>query len=226
MPGNEVAAASVAAPELNFRVAGASAVEYAAAPTVSFDLRIESDAQATIRALSLNVQIRIAATRRSYDAASRERLAEVFGVAEQWGRGLRSLLWAQVAVNVPPFTGSTRVDLAVPCTYDFEVASAKYLSGVREGEVPLEFLFSGTLFYGGEAGLQTARVSWEKEAAYAFPVALWREAMERHFPNSAWIRVESAVFDRLSAFKAAGAFPTWEGALEALLGTAGKSEAG
>jgi SAM-dependent methyltransferase len=39
------------------------------------------------------------------------------------------MLWTMASAQVPPFTGATRVDLTVPCTYDFEVASAKRFPG-------------------------------------------------------------------------------------------------
>ena len=47
------------------------------------------------------------------------------------------------------FTGDVEFDLPVPCTYDFEVAAAKYLHALRDGEVPLRVLFSGTVFTRG-----------------------------------------------------------------------------
>jgi Family of unknown function (DUF6084) len=119
---------------------------------------------------------------------------------------------------VPPFSGATTVELPVPCTYDFEVASAKYLHAVADGEVPLEFLFSGTLFYAGAGGaLQTARISWESEAAFRMPVEVWKEAVERAFPGTAWLRVHRDVFDRLAAYRARRTLPTWDGVLEELL---------
>ena len=109
---------------------------------------------------------------------------------------------------------------AVPCTYDLEVVASKYFYALEDGEVPLEFLFSGTVFYAGEGGrLQIARISWEKEAEYRMPVRLWKEMMERYFPNSAWIRLRKDAFDQLYDYKVRMALPTWEAAVEALLRT-------
>ncbi len=131
---------------------------------------------------------------------------------------MRSLLWTHTTLQVPPFSESTVVDMPVACTYDFEVVAAKYLHALEEGEVPLEFLFSGTVFYAGEGGwLQTARISWEKEAEFRLPVRLWKETMEHYFPNSAWIRLRKDAFDRLYDYKARRGLPTWEAAVEALL---------
>jgi Family of unknown function (DUF6084) len=205
-----------ATPRLGFTVDSAEAVRHTAAPTVSFRVRVDSDLP--VRSLSLTAQIRIETTRRAYDPIDEERLVELFGERSRWGQTLRSLLWTHAAVVVPPFTGSTTVDLPVACTYDFEVASAKYFHALGDGEVPLAFLFSGTVFYSGENGLlRTALISWDHEAEYRMPISVWKGAIENHFPGSAWIRVRRDVFDRLYAFKAQRSHLTWEAALEDLL---------
>ena len=203
-------------PELQFAVDDAQPVRYAAAPTVGFTLRVSSDRP--VRSLALNVQIRIAPARRRYSDRDRERLVELFGPPERWGETLRTFRWDQQTTLVPPFETTTSVELMVPCTYDLELASAKYFYALDDGEVPLEFLFSGTSFFTGERGaLQTAQIPWEAEAAYRMPARVWREAMELHFPGSAWLRVRGDVFDRLVAYKARRALPTWEAAVTDLL---------
>jgi Family of unknown function (DUF6084) len=101
--------------------------------------------------------------------------------------------------------------------------SAKYFSALEDGVVPLTFLFSGTIFYKDEAGnLQIGQVSWSKEAAYRLPVALWKEVMDTHFPNSAWIRLPKDVFDQLYQYKIAHGLITWEDALVRLLRASGE----
>lgn len=206
-----------AAPELAFSVEGAEAVESAVVPTLRFLLRIECG-DADVRSLALNVQLRIDAPHRSYDAGERERLADLFGDESQWRAGLRSLLWTHVAVTVPPFRGSTVADLTVPLTFDFEVVAAKYLSALADGVVPLDFLFSGTLFYAaGDGRLQAARVSWHCDARYRLPVATWRTAVDGAFPNAAWLRIDREVFEQLRAYRTASALPSWEAALGRLL---------
>jgi hypothetical protein len=112
---------------------------------------------------------------------------------------------------VPQFSGSSIIDLPVPCSYDFEVASTKYFNALEDGAIPLAFLFSGTIFYENEEGnVQIAQISWSKEASYRLPVALWQEMIARYYPNSAWIRLHKDVFDRLYQYKAAHAVPTWD----------------
>jgi hypothetical protein len=203
-------------PQLGFAVEGAEAVRYAAAPTLAFALRVESDRP--VRSLSLNVQIRIVPTRRSYDAADEDGLVELFGTPDRWGDTLRGFLWTNATLLVPPFERSTVAELSVACTYDLEVAATKYFHALRDGEVPLELLFSGTVFYLGDEGqLRTSKVPWECEAQFRLPVAVWKEAIAHRFPGTAWLRLQQDVFDRLAAYKAHGTHPTWEAAIADLL---------
>jgi hypothetical protein len=209
-------AATAAAPELTFSVADGGVLDHAAVPTLRFALRVESTGQ--VRSLSLNVQLRIAATRRGYSDAEEEGLRELFGSPEQWGRSLHSLHWTNLAVHVPAFSGSTVVELPVTCTYDLEVSASKYLNALEEGEVPLEFLFGGTLFYAGPDGrLQVRPIAWSEETEYRLPASVWREMMDRHFPGSAWLRLGRDSFDRLHAYRARHAHLTWDDAVDALL---------
>jgi hypothetical protein len=205
-------------PNLDFAVEGAEVLEYAAVPSLLFKLRIENLEEEPIRSVALNTQIRISATQRHYEAGEQERLLELFGEPSRWKDTLRSLLWTHTVLQVPPFSSSTVVDMPVPCTYDLEVVAAKYFHALQDGEVPLEFLFSGTVFYTEERGwLQTARISWEKEAEFRLPVRLWKEMIEHYFPNSAWIRLRRDAFDLLYDYKVRRGFPTWEAAVEALV---------
>ena len=202
-------------PALEFEIESAEAVRFAAAPTVAFTLRIASDKP--VRSLALNAQIRIAPARRRYSGRDEERLVELFGPPDRWGETLRTFRWAQTSVHVPPFDETTSVELAVPCTYDLEVATAKYFYALDEGDVPLEFLFSGTIFFIAEAMLRTAQIPWDREATYRMPVRAWKQAMDSHFPGSAWLRLRDDVFDRLVAYKSRHALPTWEAAVDDLL---------
>jgi hypothetical protein len=205
-------------PDLDFRVEGAEVLEYAAAPSLLFKLRVENLEEEPIRSVVLNTQVRIAATQRHYDTIEQERLLEVFGEPHRWGHTLRSLLWTHTTLQVPRFSGSTVVDMPIPCTYDLEVVAAKYFYALEDGEVPLEFLFSGTVYYAEEGGrLQIARISWEKEAEFRLPVRVWKEMMERYFPNTAWLRLHRDAFDLLYDYKVRMGLPTWEAAVEALL---------
>jgi hypothetical protein len=206
-----------AVPELGFTVLACEPLPHAAAPSLRFSLGIDAQG-AAVRSVMLEVQIRIAATQRQYDEAEQAQLGDLFGEAHRWADTLRNLLWTQATLVVPPFDGSTVVDLIVPCTYDFDVAAAKYLAGLHEGEIPLELLFSGTVFYAGASGaIQINRISWNAEAAHRLPVRVWRETMDHYFPNSAWLRLDRKAFERLVAFRARNALTSWETVVDALL---------
>jgi hypothetical protein len=208
----------VAVPDLEFKLEGAEVADFAAIPSLVFKLRIENLEDEPVRSVALNTQIRIAATGRHYEAAEQERLLELFGEPSRWKDTLRSLLWTHTVLQVPRFSGSTVVDMPVACTYDLEVVAAKYFYALQDGEVPLEFLFSGTIFYAGEDGrLQTTRISWDKEAEFRLPVRLWKEMMDQYFPNSAWVRLRKDAFDQLYDYKVRKGLPTWEATVEALL---------
>jgi uncharacterized protein DUF6084 len=201
--------------DLGFSVEGAARVEHTAVPTLRFALGVTSITP--VRSVLLDVQVQIAARRRGYDASAHDRLFELFGPTADWGTTLRTLLWTRTTLVVPGFEGSTVVDLDVPCSYDLEVTASRYLDALSDGEVPLEFLFSGSVFYDGADGeLQTTRLSWESEAEYRLPVRVWKETMERHFRGTAWVRLSKDSFDRLSAYKSRNALASWDDALEAL----------
>jgi Family of unknown function (DUF6084) len=214
-----VAVTSPPLPALAFAVLDAAPVEYAAAPTLAFSLRVDCPGGQPIRSVLLDTQLQIAARRRHYDEGAHERLSELFGPVKDWGSTLRTLLWTRTTLSIPPFTGSTVVDLPVACSYDMEVVASKYLDALPGGEVPLEFLFSGTVFYAGAGGqLQAARISWEGDAEYRMPVRVWRETMDRYFHGTAWLRLSKDSFDRLCAYKARHALAGWEDTVDALLG--------
>ena len=56
------------------------------------------------------------------------------------------MLWTHASAVVPSFTGSTAVELQVPCSFDFNVAATKYFHGLADGDIPLCLMFSGTVF--------------------------------------------------------------------------------
>jgi hypothetical protein len=203
----------MAVPEVAFTIHDAAPLEFAAVPTLSFALGISSAQD--VRSIVLDVQLQIAARRRPYDESAHDRLFELFGPPEAWGTSLRTLPWTRMTVVVPPFDGSTVVDLHVPCSYDLEVVASRYFDALDGGEVPLEFLFSGTVFYG--APLQAARLSWESEAEYRLPVQVWKATMERHFRDTAWLRVRKDRFDRLVSYKSRRALASWEDVVDELL---------
>jgi hypothetical protein len=171
-----------------------------------------------IHAVVLRCQVRIEPAKRSYTPAEKDRLRDLFGTPDRWGQTLRPMLWTHVGANLPPFEGEAVADLPVPCSLDFSLAATKYFEALDGGDLPLCFLFSGTIFYRADDGaLQVAQVSWEKEAEFRLPAASWRALMDHYYPNIAWLGLRRDVFDRLDAFRSRRGLPTWEHALERLL---------
>ena len=203
--------------ELGFDCVGASADKFAVVPAMSLSLRISETSGQRVDAIALRCQIRIEPARRRYSDAEAERLTDLFGETQRWADTLRPVQFANVSIMVPGFTGSTELDLPIPLTYDMEIGATRYFAGLDDGEVPLLLLFSGTIFGTADGRLSVQLVPWSKEASYRLPVAVWREAVDAHFPNAAWIRLSTHTMEELQRYKALRALPTWESAVLALL---------
>lgn len=206
-------------PELSFKVEQASGVPFAASPTIAFQLHVANVVEdQPIHTIALNCQIQIEVTHRRYTPEEQQQMLDLFGEPDRWSQTLRSLLWTNVSAVLPGFRGSTQVDLRVPCTFDFNVAATKYFAGLAGGDVPLNMLFSGTVFYADAEGLlQVAPISWDQEAKFRLPLQVWRDMMDSYYPNGAWLHVRRDVFDRLYRYKMQRGIPTWEQALESVL---------
>lgn len=203
--------------ELAIEVVDVRAEPYAAVPTLLFRLSLTEPSGDPVHAIALRTQIQIEPQRRRYTAPEEARLLELFGEQPQWGDSLRPFLWTHAAAVLPGFTGRTEVDLPVTCSYDFEVAAAKYLHSLDDGDIPLALLFSGTVFARRDGIVSVQPVAWHVEANYRLPVRVWRDLMDMYFPNSGWIRLRRDTIDALTRYKAERAIPTWEDAIELLL---------
>lgn len=207
--------------DLTFSVVDIQAAPYAAAPILLARLRVEETSGEAVHALALRCQVRIEPQRRRYDAAEEAGLLDLFGPRARWGDTLKPLLWMHATAMVPGFTGASEFDLPLPCTYDFEVSGSKYLQALRDGDIPLVLLFSGTVFSRGQSGFAVTQIPWDREARHRLPVAVWQHVMDLYFPGSRWLRVDRETADALTAYKSRHGFITWEDALAALLARAG-----
>lgn len=203
--------------QLEFTVLDVQPEQYAVAPNLLVRMRIDESSGTSVHAIALRCQIRIEPQRRSYAGDERSDLVELFGLPEQWGRTLKPFLWTHSACTVRGFSSSIEVELPIACTYDFDVAAAKYLGALGDGEVPLVFLFSGTIFSRTASGFGVEQVPWDLEASYRMPVRVWRNLMEMYFPNTAWLRLDRETLADLARFKAARALPSWESVFATLL---------
>lgn len=208
-------------PDLNISVEKAEVVPFAAAPTLTFKLRVtNASGSEAIHTVALRCQIQIEVTRRRYTALDQERLRDLFGEPSRWGQTLRNLLWTNTGVMIPQFTGSTTIDLQVPCSFDFSVATTKYFNGLADGDIPVCLMFSGTVFYADNDGdLRVAPISWEKETRFRLPLQVWKDMMDAYYPNTAWLCLRRDVFEELHRFKTERGIPTWEQTFETMLAT-------
>ncbi|MBP2320028.1 hypothetical protein JOF56_000413 [Kibdelosporangium banguiense] len=208
--------------DLVFDCVGARVERYSASPSMTLELRITETEGQRVEAIALRCQIRIEPNRRRYSAQEAENLNDLFGETARWADTLKPLQLANLSLMVPGFSGSTTVDLPLPVTYDLEIASTKYFHGLQDGVVPMLLLFSGTVFGTTDGKLQVQQVPWHKETSYPLPAKVWRETIDVHFPNAAWLLVHRETMDDLRRFKTRNALPTWESALTELLKRAGE----
>jgi hypothetical protein len=209
-------------PDLQFQAEGVSSPLNSATPQLSFKVRITNTEPQSIHSIALRVQVQVEPIRRRYSEEEKLRLKELFGEPEQWSKSLQPLLWANVNVNVPGFTGDTMVEVSVACTFDFNVAMTKYIYGLESGELPVSLLFSGTVFHAGSGiGLQVSQIPWDRDARYRLPVAVWKQMMDRYYPNIAVLSLKRDVFDRLYELKVHNEIPSWDELFERMLDLAG-----
>jgi hypothetical protein len=212
-------------PELHFQVESAQPQKMAAAPLLLFKLCVHEAPAALpptpIHSVILRCQLRIEPGRRRYSAAEQDRLLDLFGTPERWGQTLRPMLWTHASTTVGPFAGNVTADLPVPCSYDFCLAATKYFAALEDGDIPLCFFFSGTIFYPSAEGLlQVAQIGWDREATFRLPAKTWHALMEAYYPNSAWLCLRKDIFDQLNQYRSRQGLPTWEHTLERLLSAA------
>ncbi|OQO89859.1 DUF6084 family protein [Saccharomonospora piscinae] len=213
--------AGVETPSLTWSVTGVDIAPVDAWPTVR--LRLEIGCAAPVRSLTLAVSVRIAAALRDYSPDERARLRGVFGTADQWAHSVGDLVWARPTVQVPAFTGSTVVDVPVPCGQDVELASVSYLSALAEGDVPLRLVFSGTLFHARDGRLAAAQLPWDSETRYRLPAEIWSRVRRTYFGRHRWLRVDDELYERLHDYRVRHSYGSHRDAIESLLRLTGSA---
>ena len=204
--------------DINFEVLGARPVKYAAAPMLALDLQVTETTGAPVYMIALTIQLMIEPARRRYDDATRNRLVELFGAPERWAVTTRSLVWAKLDVLVPAFTGTITVTVPIACHYDLELAAAKYLHSLPDGEAPLALHFNGMIYYpGDDGGLQMALIPWSKSIDFRMPVAVWQDTIAHYYPGTAWVAVRADTFEALQREKLARGLATLDACVNALL---------
>ena len=203
--------------EVTFAVVDVAPEPYAVTPILTARVGIVAAGGEPVHAIALKCQVRIEPARRSYSENEAADLVDLFGPRERWASTQHSFLWQHCTAMVPGFTGATQADLPLECTYDFEVAAAKYLHALRDGTIPLQFLFSGTVFGRGTNGFAVHQVPWDREERYDMPVAVWRSLIQQHFPNTGWLRLNHDTIDALAAYRSARGLLGFDDAVNTLL---------
>ena len=205
-------------PDLVFSIDGVHAVDASLTPQLAFTLGITDRQGGSIDTILLHTQVMIEAVRRPYEPREREAMLDLFGAPERWGTTLRTMLWTHAQMVVPRFEGSTTAILPVATSFDLSLAATKYFFALEQGEAPLNFQFSGTVFHRTLDGdLLTERIPWSAEARFRMPVSVWRDLMDQQYPDGAWLCLRRDVFDRLYRHKARRQVPTWESVIDELL---------
>jgi hypothetical protein len=206
--------------DVTFTVADVAPEPFALVPRLLARVAIIADADEPVQAIALRAQVRIEPSRRSYTDEEAAGVLDLFGPRERWAHTQRTFVWQHATAMVTAFTGTTGIALPLECSYDFEVAASKYLHAMRTGAIPLQFLFSGTVFGYGERGLSVGPVSWECEADYDLPVSVWQDLMQRHFPGSGWVRLDHDTVAALAAYRATRGLLNLDEAVASLLACA------
>jgi hypothetical protein len=207
----------------SFSVLDVVAEPYAVAPQLTARLRVQESTGQLIHAIALRCQVRIEPQRRGYDNTEEDGLRGLFGDRVRWPDTLRPFLWMHCSTTVQGFTDATELDLPLPCTYDLDVIGSRYLHALGAGKVPLNLLFSGTVFTRGSTGFGVEQVPWHCEARYDMPVAVWRQMMDAYFPNTGWIRLDRDVLTSLADYRARHGLTGWDETVRTLLATDGEA---
>lgn len=203
--------------DVTFAVVDVAPEPYAVTPILTARVGIAAVGDDPIHAIALRCQVRIEPLRRGYSDEEAPGLLDLFGPRERWSTTQRTFLWQHSTAMVPGFSGATEIGLPLECTYDFEVAAAKYMHALRDGTIPLQFLFSGTVFVRGARGFAVQQVPWDREDRYDLPVAVWRDLIAQHYPNTGWVRLNRDTLDALAAYKSARGLLGFDDAITSLL---------
>ena len=177
--------------ELTFAVLDIVAEPYAAAPTCSPPGCGSRRAPASpCTRIALRCQVRIEPQRRRYDDAEEPALLDLFGDRDRWSHDAQAVPVDAVQHHGP---GLHRRDRGRPAAARAPTTSrspaSKYLHALRDGEIPLVLLFSGTVFTRGATGFASSRCRGTARRATG---CRWRsggDLMDAYFPNTGWMRL-------------------------------------
>jgi hypothetical protein len=206
-------------PAPSFTVLGVDVQKVASAPTLKFTMGVNEPTGKEVFTIALMVQIHIDPAQRKFDPETKKKLFELFGDPSRWGSTTQSFLWNQVFVLVPSFIGATTFDVPVLSNFDLELAATKFFYSLPEGEIPMTFHFSGSIYYKEDDGrIQIVQVPWSCSAQFRLPVNRWRAMVDFYYPNTAWITLKRQTLDLLLEYKLKEGLATFDACVTKLLG--------
>ena len=171
-------------------------------PVLTARVGIAAAGDAPVHAIALRCQVRIEPLRRPYTDDEAAGLLDLFGPRERWARhpaarssGCMPPRWSPASPAPPRST----CRWSAPTTSRSPRRST--CTRCATATIPLHFLFSGTVFVPGERGFAVQQVPWDREDRYDLPVAVWRDLIVQHFPNTGWLRLRRDTLDALATYK-------------------------
>lgn len=206
-------------PAPSFTVLGVDVQKVASGPSLKFTMGVNETTGKEIFTIALMVQIHIDPAQRKFDAETKQKLFELFGEPSRWATTTRSFLWSQIFVLVPSFIGATTFDVPVLSNFDLELAATKFFYSLPDGEIPMTFHFSGSIYYKEDDGrIQIVQVPWSCSAQFRLPVERWRAMVDFYYPNTGWIAMQRQTLDKLLEYKAKEGLSTFDACISKLLG--------
>ena len=142
-----------------------------------------------VHAVALRCQVRVEPLRRRYSDHEAARVVDLFGDRPRWGQTMQPLQLAFLAQVLPGFTGAARSTSRCRAATTSRSPPTSTSPGSRRATCRCCCCSAAGLHRRRRASISVEPVPWHKEAPVRLPVAVWREAMDAHFPEQAWLRL-------------------------------------
>ena len=211
-------------PELNFAIENAEPVPYSATPLIALKLRIDNgDPAEQIHGILLQCQIRIEPARRRYSPPEQAGMLDLFGEPERWSQTLRSTLWTHVKYERSRLHRFDDGRPASPLLVRLQHRGHEVFPRARSGRSAARPAVQRDRVLPAPGTRRAGRAdSLGKGGALPAAGAVWKQVVDQHYPNTAWLALRRDIFDRLHEYKMRHSIPTWEQAFEQLLAQVGQ----
>ncbi len=203
---------------LQFAITGMRMEPHAAVPLLMAGLSVSQGLDAMpVHTMALRCQVLIEPRGRAYSRNEEARLLDLFGQVPRWASSLHPIVWQHVDRVLPGFDAEGKIELPLTCSSDLDVGPIRYFHALEDGEVPLLFQYSGTVYRQTDHGYAIERIGWHQENRYRMPVSLWYDVMERYHPGTTWLRLSRCTMDELLAYKSKAGLTTMNEVVASLL---------